>query len=411
MTRPFQISGKLYDSRRVSNESKRWYQSGFYVYGGGACIHIIYLIGAIITGNLPLKIFNICSILSWLIATMAHGYGFIRLALMVAITEIVTHAIFASWIIGLDAGFWIMVLPLGILAQIGRLSRKSVAFWGIIGLIVPILLVLTMPENTGVLSDSILDWLKSGNVALILLMMGLALSVFESTASKLEHELDLANAESERLIENMLPKSIAVRLKKEGRVIAKAYKNVSVIFCDIVGFTTLADTKSPEEIIKILNEIFLGFDNLTVKLGLEKIKTIGDAYMAAAGVPEIRTDHAEAVANMALGMLEVIQKTNEELNLKLSVRIGIHTGQVVAGVIGKQKYAYDLWGDTVNVASRLESQGVAGKIQISKETADALGNKFIIEERGSIVLKGKGARCTYFLIGINSTQNKGIKNF
>jgi adenylate cyclase len=203
-------------------------------------------------------------------------------------------------------------------------------------------------------------------------MMGLAISIFESIASKLEHELDLANAESEQLIENMLPKTIAHRLKREGGVIAEAYKNVSVIFSDIVGFTKLTETINPEEITKILNQIFLGFDDLSEKLGLEKIKTIGDAYMAAAGVPESKPDHAEAPAKMALGMLEMIQKTNQGLNLNLSVRVGIHIGHLVAGVIGKRKYAYDLWGGTVNIASRLESQGVAGKIQISQETAKAL---------------------------------------
>jgi class 3 adenylate cyclase len=254
-----------------------------------------------------------------------------------------------------------------------------------------------MSANTKILSESSLDWVENSNIALILLMMGLAISVFESIASKLELELDLANAESERLIENMLPKTIAHRLKREERVIAEAYKNVSVIFCDIVGFTKLAETISPEEIIKILNLIFLHFDDLSEKLGLEKIKTIGDAYMAAAGVPETRPDHAEAAAKMALGMLEIIQKTNQELNLNLSVRVGIHTGHVVAGVIGKRKYAYDLWGGTVNIASRLESQGVAGKIQISQETAKALQDNFIIEERGSIMLKGIGIRNTYFL--------------
>lgn len=401
---PFPNLSNLLDSSRVPNDSKRWYHSGFYVYGGGLFIHTIYLIVAILIKNTPLEIFNIGSILCWIIALIVHGYGRIHLALGIAIVEILTHAIFASWVIGWASGFWIMVLPLGILAQIGHLPRKFIGTFSFIGLIIPVFIFLIMPKDTGLLSDDVLDWVERINASLILIIMALALSVFEAIASRLEHELDLAHAESERLIEKMLPKSISARLKREGGIIAEAYKEVTVIFCDIVGFTTLADTKSPDEIVKILNYIFLGFDDLTIKFGLEKIKTIGDAYMAAAGVPEIKPDHVESAAMMALEMLEIVKKANQELNTHLSVRIGIHTGQVVAGVIGKNKYAYDLWGDTVNIASRMESQGVAGKIQISKETAKALQNKFVIEERGTVDLKGKGLTNTYFLISKKNTQ-------
>lgn len=211
----------------------------------------------------------------------------------------------------------------------------------------------------------------------------------------LQREQDL----TERLLFNMLPEPIAARLKKGENAIADSASDVTVLFADIVGFTKLSARVSATELVKMLNRIFLAFDELAEHYGLEKIKTIGDAYMVVGGVPLPRADHAEAVANMALDMMQALRSMKFSQTDALNLRIGMHSGQVVAGVIGKKKLAYDVWGDTVNTASRMESHGEVGRIHLSEITARVLEETFIVEPRGTIDVKGKGAMTTYFLVG------------
>jgi len=210
---------------------------------------------------------------------------------------------------------------------------------------------------------------------------------------------DDAYARSEGLLLNILPKKIADRLKHRPGVIAEAYPAVTVLFADVVDFTPFAERTPPERVVGVLDMIFTEFDRLAAQHGVEKIKTIGDAYMAAAGLPEPRPDHAHAVAAMALEMHGAIHRVTGPLGLALDIRIGIHSGPVVAGVIGRDKFIYDLWGDTVNTASRLESHGVPGAIQVSEETRHELGDGYRFEDRGQIALKGKGRRRAYLLLG------------
>ena len=172
-----------------------------------------------------------------------------------------------------------------------------------------------------------------------------------------------------------------------------------MLFADIVGFTTMSAAMPPDRIVALLNELFSSFDDLAGKLGLEKIKTIGDCYMVAGGLPEPRPDHAEAVAEMALHMLDIIEDMAAQSGEPLTIRIGIHSGPVVAGVIGKRKFIYDLWGDTVNVASRMESHGLPGAIQLSEAAARRLDGKYRLRPRGVIEIKGKGAMETWYLVG------------
>jgi class 3 adenylate cyclase/Tfp pilus assembly protein PilF len=207
--------------------------------------------------------------------------------------------------------------------------------------------------------------------------------------------------ESERLLLNVLPAAIAVRLKSGERAIADHYDSVTVLFADIVGFTKLSQTVSARDLVEGLNGIFGEFDALAAKHGLEKIKTIGDAYMVAGGLPERSQDHTERVAHFALAMQHVMNSPSVASNLggRVQVRIGIHTGEAVAGVIGTSKFAYDIWGDTVNTASRMESHGEAGKIHVSEEVFLKLNEKFMFEERGEMEVKGKGVMRTWFLVG------------
>lgn len=204
---------------------------------------------------------------------------------------------------------------------------------------------------------------------------------------------------SERLLLNILPEAIAERLKRGESTIADSFADVTVMFADLVGFTKLSASLSPAELVELLNYIFSAFDDLADKYGLEKIKTIGDAYMVVGGLPTPSIDHAEAIAEMALDILDKIAQVSTEEGQPLKIRIGIHTGAVEAGVIGSKKFAYDLWGDTVNTANRMESHGIPGAIQVTKETYQRLFDKYIFKERGIVDVKGKGPMLTYLLMG------------
>lgn len=221
-----------------------------------------------------------------------------------------------------------------------------------------------------------------------------------------EMALHQSQQQTEHLLLNILPSPIADRLKQmesalqpTTTTIAEHFTEATVLFADIVGFTEIAAGLPPIELVALLNQIFSRFDRLSEQYGLEKIKTIGDAYMVVGGVPNKRSDHAEAVAEMALEMQATIAQFNAENQQNLSIRIGIHSGPVVAGVIGIKKFSYDLWGDTVNVASRMESHGSSGQIQVSTATYERLRDRYQLIRRGEVQIKGKGLMATYWLIG------------
>lgn len=216
---------------------------------------------------------------------------------------------------------------------------------------------------------------------------------------RVEEALRLEKENSDSLLLNILPRPVANRLKQDPGTIAHSFDIGTVLFADIVGFTELSSGLPPIELVEILNVIFSEFDELSDRYGLEKIKTIGDAYMVVGGVPLPREDHADAIAAMALDMQAAISQFNEETGVDLSIRIGINTGPVVAGVIGLKKFVYDLWGDTVNIASRMESQGIAGETQVTETTYKLLSDQYIFEQRGTIAVKGKGQMTTYLLMG------------
>jgi class 3 adenylate cyclase len=211
-------------------------------------------------------------------------------------------------------------------------------------------------------------------------------------------ELQSEREKSDRLLLNILPKSVANRLKQGETTIADSFPDATVMFADLVDFTPMASRVSAAALVHLLNEVFSQFDWLVELHGLEKIKTIGDAYMVAGGLPTPRSDHAAAVAEMALDMQKVIQRLNGPDERRLNLRIGLCSGPVIAGVIGSKKFIYDLWGDTVNTASRMESQGRLNHIQVSESTYEQLKDAYVLERRGKLVVKGKGEMTTYFLL-------------
>ncbi|MBW3586386.1 MAG: response regulator [Cyanobacteria bacterium 0813] len=205
----------------------------------------------------------------------------------------------------------------------------------------------------------------------------------------------------EELLLNILPKPIAKRLQERQSIIADSFSDVSVLFADLVGFTNFASQKSAAETVKVLNQIFSLFDELSLRHGLEKIKTMGDAYIVVGGLPEPQENHAFAIAQMALDMQAAVASFNLKNNHSFTLRIGINIGGVVAGVIGLTKFSYDLWGDTVNVAQRMESSGIPGEIQVTAAVYERLKDKFSFKKRGAVEIKGKGEMMVYLLVGRN----------
>lgn len=227
---------------------------------------------------------------------------------------------------------------------------------------------------------------------------------------KTEAALRLARKRSELLLLNVLPQPVAEQLKKGHRTIAENFADVTVLFADLVDFTKYSVQTSPTELVEILNIIFSKFDRLAELHKVEKIKTIGDAYMAVAGLPTPRPDHAQAIAQMALDMQAAIEQFNAESNSFFQLRIGINSGPVVAGVIGIKKFSYDLWGDTVNTASRMESHGIPGCIQVTQTTYERLQEEYLFEDRGTVYIKGKGEMPTHFLTGKKSLASSQMSS-
>jgi adenylate cyclase len=296
-------------------------------------------------------------------------------------------------------GLWAILAPLGSLVfeRVGTAVRWYVAFAvvflgsGIAG------------EIVGPVSPEVPRWFTTTMLALNITVGGAIvftlLAVFASERRQALDALRIEQAKAEELLLNILPKSIAERLKAQTRPIADYFGSASILFADVVDFTPWSEQLQPEEVVGHLDLLFSHFDGLAEEYGLEKIKTIGDAYMVAAGVPTPRPDHARALALVGLDMIAAMREHEELAALGLELRIGINSGPVVAGVIGRKRFLYDLWGDAVNTASRMESHGAAGRIQITRATYELLADEFVCEPRGTIVVEGKGEIEVWHLVG------------
>ena len=347
---------------------------------------------------------NIVSTLIFLFCIVfLRSTGMILLAVLIGMTEVVVHQGIAIYYLGWDYGFQYFLLVIVAFAFMMNFQPMSipigmflVSLFSFLGYYYHVQYWLVPHVDLGEVTQEVF---LMANVTTAFTILAIMSYVYSEAARKAEAALDIEKQKSEKLLLNILPAPIAQRLKEDNCIIADHFDSATVMFSDIVGFTAMSEKVSPTELVSYLNRMFSAFDDLAAKHDLEKIKTIGDAYMVAGGFPEKRACHAKDVSRMALEMLEVVEKFNEGAEYPVSIRIGIHTGPAVAGVIGIKKFAYDVWGDTVNTASRMESSGMPGRIQLSEYAASQLENDFVIEERGLVELKGKCQMKTYWLIG------------
>ncbi len=326
----------------------------------------------------------------------------IRLFRVSQMTMWLTFPFLLQWSVGgfvngSGVGMWAVGAPL-LASLIGAVPGPW--FLGFIGLsIVSGLLDSSLAASAPPIPPGVITALFVLNFLGVAFVIFVSLRYFVSERERTLHALELEQEKSERLLLNILPEEVATRLKAGEAVIADRIEDVTILFADLVGSTPLSERLSPDELVRLLNEIFTPFDDLADRLGLEKIKIIGDAYMVVGGLPTPRPDHAEVVADMALAMREELKKHTVEGFGPLQMRYGIHTGTVVAGVIGKRKFSYDLYGDAVNTAARMESQGIPDEIQVSNEVYLELRDRFALEPRGPVDVKGKGVMNTYLLKG------------
>lgn len=292
---------------------------------------------------------------------------------------------------------WSLTCPIGALLFAGR--RHSFGWFAVyLGLVVltGVLQVFMPPFNN--LPEGVITFFFVLNIAGVSMVAFVLMQHFVKQKNIALDLLRIEQDKSERLLLNVLPREIAARLKDKDQTIAEHFDAVSVLFADMVGFTALSASLAPQEMVDLLNEIFSAFDALVNKYRLEKIRTIGDNYMVASGVPQPRPDHAQALALLALEMRDYLEAAQVR-GRPVQFRIGINSGPVIGGVIGQEKFHYDIWGDAVNVASRMESHGQANQIQITRSTYDLLRDDFHCRPHGSIQVKGKGEMETWFLVG------------
>lgn len=341
-------------------------------------------------------------VVSYVSLFIFYHYKRLSYFIFIQLVMLLVMPFFMQWVIGgfeasSGVAIWAILSPVGALMILG--TRQSTPWFALfMGLAAVSWQLNTLfASNALPIPPEVKDTFFVMNLSGVAAILYIVMRYFQSQKERVLQALETEQARSEKLLLNILPESVAQRLKASETRIADSYPAVTIMFADLVEFTRLSARMPPAELVDLLNNVFSEFDRLAEKYGLEKIKTIGDAYMAVAGAPNARADHAQVVADMALEMQDALARLSAFLDKKLLMRIGINSGPVVAGIIGSTKFSYDLWGDTVNLASRMEQSGVPGCIQVTEATYALLKNDYVLESRGTIPLKGKGEAEAYIL--------------
>ncbi len=366
----------------------------------GLAIHLVFLATFAHLGLTVLTILNVFSVAAYAIAIELNRRLHFKTASYLVASEVTLHTTLVLIYLGPDTGFqfYLLINAMVILLSpfIRRPVRIALSTLPVVLLLVLIVWTTRQPALTPIPEGWELGFLIGNILGLALVICGVV-ATYEQGVAKAEAALQREFARSEALLQNILPAEIAAQLKDDQSTIAEAFDEATVLFADIVNFTTIASRMSPGSLIQMLNGVFSEFDELVDRYGLEKIKTIGDAYMVVAGLPAPRQDHAVAMARLALEMVAVAGRHCDDTGTPLRLRVGLSSGPVVAGVIGSKKFAYDLWGDTVNTASRMETLSQPGRVLVSAATKDLVAGDFACEPRPPMEVKGKGLMSTWFL--------------
>ena len=400
------MAGQLWFNRtppaHLSREAARYWFGSFVGYGIGFVAHIVF-VGIFFYLELDvLAWFNVFSVALWAGALWANLTGRIITAYALAQSEVVVHAVLATAILGIDSGFlYYLLVTAGIHTVLPfypyrlRLLLSGLALAGFVALIVAARGV----EAPATVSEQWQFAFLVANGFTVGLVVAALLWAFNRATNTAELKLETAHARSEKLLRNILPAPIAERLKGQPQTIGERHEEATIVFADLVGFTEMSIRMDAGGLVNLLDSLFRKMDDLASELGIEKIKTIGDAYMAVAGLPEPQADHAERAAAFAIRARQVAAGLTDDQGQPLQLRIGLHSGPVVAGVIGKRKFTYDLWGDAVNMAARLEEAASPGEILVSTETVRRLGSGANTRAHTPVSLKGIGEAQTYLLDG------------
>lgn len=369
------------------------------------CMFWIYTLSGLGEGYAMMAIapylYIIISYVSLLVFYRTRRFDYITFTQLVML---LVMPFFMQWVLGgyeasSGIAIWAILSPIGALMILG--TRQSTSWFFLFAA----LAALSWKLNDQLMGTSlpvpphIKDTFFLMNIVGTACILYAVMRYFQSQKERTLQELALEQERSEKLLLNVLPKSIASRLKENDMRIADSHDEVTILFADIAGFTKISGTMPPAELVDLLSQLFSRFDQLAAQHGLEKIKTIGDGYMVVGGAPEARPDHAIVIAQLALELQWALANFNQQTGRALEMRIGISTGPVVAGVIGTSKFAYDLWGDSVNVAARMEQAAPKGGIQVSESTYYLLKDRFKMQARGRIEIKGKGEMPVYLLKG------------
>ncbi len=362
-----------------------------FIFAGAAWGVMYIFFNEPVAGAIPL-IYSIISLFSTIHFGQTHQYRFFRFSqlTLILLLPFFLMAALGGFVNGSAVVLWSLICPLGAMLfdEPRHAPRWFLAFAILVvlsGFLQPYARIANNLSSVLVVFFFVINLIGVGSLVFMM--------VFYFVGQK-----NVFQQKSETLLLNILPKEIAAILKNESRTIADHYEEASVLFADMVGFTPLSAQLPPVEMVELLNEVFSFFDSLLDKYGVEKIRTIGDSYMVASGVPRGRPDHAQALAHMALEMRDYISTHTFRNNQRVSFRIGINSGSMIAGVIGRRKFVYDVWGDAVNIASRMESHGVGGAVQITQTTYELIKDDFVCEPRGSVNVKGKGEMEVWLVI-------------
>ena len=378
----------------------------------GAAISLFFGIQGLFVGRdvVWIALLNVASGLFFLLIPLLYKFGELVAPLVFYFVAYITITV-VCWQLGTGSGmpFYYLVAAMLMVLILGVDHLVLASALAALGAAAVVALEILVPYNTGVQPD----WaFRSGFILTVssAFLMVIAVAWYalrETRRARLAMEAEYER--SERLLANILPFSIAQRLKDPSRnIIADKYDDASILFADIAGYTKRASDTPPSDLVRFLDRLYTDLDALVDRHGLEKVKTSGDSYMVVSGVPEPRADHVEALACLALDMADAVADLKDPQGREVPLRIGLAAGPVVAGVVGARKFFYDVWGDAVNVAARMETTDVEGRIQVPQDVYERLNHAFLLEERGEVEIKGKGVMTTWYLVG--RRNDEAVKN-